>query len=122
MSFETWGVVEAMGHHSYAGHISEVSVAGCLLVRVDVPETTGYPAFTKLLSSGAIYAITPCTEAEAVLYAARLQSRPFSFALQDREDPRQIYALAASATDDDDDIPDPFAVPTDDDDDLDLGQ
>ncbi|MDR2917818.1 MAG: hypothetical protein LBV72_00425 [Tannerella sp.] len=46
--------------------------------RVDVPETTNQPAFTRLLSSGAIYAINPVTEEVAKRLAENFEISPVS--------------------------------------------
>ncbi len=71
--FDQWGIVEVMGHQRLAGRVMEQAVGGTAFVRVDVPESEGRPAFTKLLGSGAIYAITLTTEETARLAAARLR-------------------------------------------------
>lgn len=44
-----WGVVEIMGHQRYAGYVSEQTLGGAALIRVDVPEVSGRAAFSKLL-------------------------------------------------------------------------
>lgn len=75
--FETWAVIEVMGHKRYAGFVTEQTVAGAAFVRVDVPECEDLPAFTKLLGAGSIYAITPCTEETAKAFAAKLRERAF---------------------------------------------
>ena len=87
-SFESWAIVEVMGHKRMAGFVSEQTVAGTAFVRVDVPEFFGtgdrgeagqhYPAFTKLLGPSSIYAITPCTEETARAFATKLQERAFT--------------------------------------------
>lgn len=74
--FETWAIVELFGHNKIAGKVSEQTIGGSSLVRVDVPDTEASPAFTKLLNVSAIYAINPVTEEVAVGYASRLQSKP----------------------------------------------
>lgn len=60
--FETWAIVELLGHQKIAGHISEQPLAGTNMLRVDVPETDKNPAFTRFIGGSAIYAINPCTE------------------------------------------------------------
>ncbi len=76
--FEQWGVVEIMGHQRVAGKVTEQAVGGTAFVRVDVPESDGRPAFTKLYGSGAIYAISITSEETARAIAARLQQAPIS--------------------------------------------
>jgi hypothetical protein len=75
---ETWAVVEVMGHSRYAGRVSQHTALGGAMIRVEVPAIDGIPAFEKLLSPQAIFAITPCTEALAVECAKRFRSRPFT--------------------------------------------
>jgi len=70
--FEGWAIVELFGHSMIAGMASEQSIAGSNMLRVDVPEVDGSPAFTKFFGSGAIYAITPTTEENARIAAGRL--------------------------------------------------
>ena|SRR5688572_3886011 len=64
--FETWGIIEIFGHTQIAGKISEASIGGCAFIRVDVPaESEDRPAFTKFYGNGAIYSMTPTSEAIA---------------------------------------------------------
>jgi len=74
--FAHWAIVEVMGHHTYAGFVTEQTLAGQAFVRVDVPEVEGLAAFSKLLGAGSIYAITPVTEEIARWKAARVQQQP----------------------------------------------
>jgi len=48
------------------------------MLRVDVPETTKQPAFTKFYNGTAIYAINPITEEVATDLANRFESTPVS--------------------------------------------
>ncbi|WP_151248438.1 hypothetical protein [Parabacteroides distasonis] len=54
--FDLWCVVELFGHSRIAGRCTEQNVAGTNMLRVDVPDTSNQPGFTRFLSSGAIYA------------------------------------------------------------------
>ena len=63
--FETWAIIDLFGHQRIAGHVSEATIGGCALLRVDVPEMKGQPAYTRYFGSGAIYSMTPCTEETA---------------------------------------------------------
>lgn len=75
-AFEGWCIVELMGHNAIAGYCSEQVVAGTAMLRIDVPEVADRPAFTKMVSGGAIYGITPTTEELARRAAEQLQVRP----------------------------------------------
>lgn len=76
--FESWAVVEVMGHSVYAGMVTESVIGGTSFVRVDVPATEGNEPFTKLLGSSAIFAITPCSEAVARQVAEQRRARPLA--------------------------------------------
>lgn len=78
--FESWCIVEIFGHSRYAGLVTEQTIGGCSFVRIDVPEVPAEvhydarPAFTKLFTQGAIFSITPCTEATAREAARQMRS------------------------------------------------
>jgi len=61
--FKTWAIVEVMGHVEYAGFVTAETIAGAAMLRVDVPDVEGRGAFTKYLATGALYGISPCSEA-----------------------------------------------------------
>lgn len=83
-----WGVVEIMGHQRLAGRLSEVSAAGRVMLRVDVPELgPDRPAWSRLLSEPAIFAIVPLDEDVARIMAARLEATPVEPWLLESDDP-----------------------------------
>ncbi|MGE5801580.1 MAG: hypothetical protein ACM358_04945 [Gemmatimonadota bacterium] len=57
--FEGWAIVELMGHRKLAGHVSEVTIAGAAMLRLDVPSE---PPVTQFYGGAAIYCITPTSE------------------------------------------------------------
>lgn len=65
--FHSWAIVEIMGHQTYAGMVSEETIAGAAFVRIDVPETPERAAYTKFFGAAAIYCITPVNEETARL-------------------------------------------------------
>src|SRR5262245_48822257 len=75
-AFKTWAIVEVMGHNEYAGFVSSENIAGAAMLRVDVPDTSKRTAFTKYLSTSAIYGISPCSEETA--RAEAQQATPFA--------------------------------------------
>ena len=95
--FDLWCVVELFGHSRIAGRCTEQNVAGTNMLRVDVPDTSNQPGFTRFLSSGAIYAINPVSEGVARQIAENLQIQPVNIwdvrhlvdlkSLQDGESP-----------------------------------
>lgn len=73
-----WAILELMGHRRLAGWVSEQTVAGTAMLRLDVPEVDGQPAVTQLYSGHAVYAITPTTEALARQVARAGRPAPVS--------------------------------------------
>ena len=76
--FEVWAIVELFGHQKMAGKVTEQTIAGSSMVRIDVPDTDAIPSFTRFLNVSAIYAINPVTEELARSYANRIQSQPIT--------------------------------------------
>lgn len=76
--FDAWCVVEVMGRRVHGGRVTEQTLGGATFIRIDVPEIApaGRAAFTKLLTAGSIYAITPCSEETARRVAARSGDGP----------------------------------------------
>lgn len=77
-AYEGWAVVELMGRNTMAGYVSEQTIAGVAMLRVDVPATDGVEKYTKFVSGNAIYSITPTTQEIAERAAVRLRVRPVS--------------------------------------------
>lgn len=96
---ETWAIVEIMGHRRYAGRVSQDTALGVPLLRVEVPETKDCPAFEKRFAAGAIYCVTPCTEAAARAAAEQWRERPA--VLLDLPEPRHPRIAAGLAPDPD---------------------
>lgn len=76
--FDLWCIVELFGHNRIAGRCTEQNVAGTNMLRVDVPETKKNKAFTRILSSSAIYAINPVQEDIAKAVAESLNVAPIT--------------------------------------------
>lgn len=74
--FEHWAIVELVGRSMIAGFVTEQVIAGAAMLRVDVPELSGQPAFTKFFGGSAVYAITPTTQEIAEAAAQKLTVRP----------------------------------------------
>lgn len=81
-NFKAWAVVELMGHRRLVGYCCETELAGGKMLRIDVPENGGNPAFTEFHGNQAIYGITPVEEDVARALLEREDSQPwFSYAL-----------------------------------------
>ena len=83
--FEAWGLLELFGHQRIAGKLSEETIGGCHFIRIDVPALpavgrnafeTATPAYTRYFTQGAIYSMTPTSEAVAHAMAANLRVEP----------------------------------------------
>lgn len=87
--FDSWAIVELFGHQRIAGKVTEQSVGGGGMIRVDVPaipkdsHRSEQPAFTRFYGSAAIYSITPTSEEIARLAASRLRSEPITIYIPD---------------------------------------
>lgn len=75
-TFDAWCLVELFGHARIAGRCTEENIAGANMLRVDVPETSSQPAFTRFFGAAAIYAINPIDEQTARHMASSLQVKP----------------------------------------------
>jgi hypothetical protein len=100
--FEGWAIVDVLGHQRYVGYVTTEAYGQAVLFRVDVPaleerervtKRPGYydsqylPAgstvkegavagYTKLIGSGSIYTLTPCTKEAALAAVEQSQPRP----------------------------------------------
>ncbi len=74
--FKTWALIELFGHTRIAGLISEQTIAGGAMLRIDVPETKNNPAFTRIVNVSAVYAINPMIEESARLIAEGITTQP----------------------------------------------
>jgi hypothetical protein len=87
-AFDTWAIVELMGHRRLAGRLTEQDIAGSGFLRLDIPSD---PPATQFYRPAAVYCITPTTEDTARQVATL--GRPA---------PVQAWELApATAADDD---------------------
>lgn len=77
-TFESWAILELMGHRRMAGLVSEQTIGGQAFLRIDVPETPGQAGFTQFYGAGSVYCMTPTTEEIARQVAALSQIRPVS--------------------------------------------
>jgi hypothetical protein len=88
-----WAIVELMGHKVLAGFISKDEEFGRPMLRVDVPETSAYPAYTQKYGTDAIYCITPVSEEVAKITAEENQTNPISIYVPDLDKGRHAIEL-----------------------------
>jgi len=100
--FDGWAIVDVLGHQRYVGYVTTEAYGQAVLFRVDVPaldareRTTKAPeyvghryvpagtvvkegevqGYTKLIGSGSIYCITPCSKEAALKAVGEMQRRP----------------------------------------------
>src|ERR1700738_2380917 len=73
--FESWAILEVMGHRRLGGFVREVQVAGAGFLRIDVPgDADGDTHSTQFYPPSSVYCLTPVSE-EAARIVAR-SSRP----------------------------------------------
>ena len=90
--FELNAVVELFGHQRISGKVSEQSIGVATFVRIDVPETTQQPKFTRIVNPSAIYAINPVTEEVMLQMAEMITAKPIdSWDIQTMQ--RKLMAL-----------------------------
>lgn len=96
--FDSWAVLELMGHRRLAGRVRAVKLAGAAFLRIDVPADGDHVAATQFYAPGSVYAITPVTEEVARAVAVRSRPEPVSV----WELPARASAPSAPAADPDD--------------------
>ncbi|MBP2560818.1 hypothetical protein J2857_003587 [Neorhizobium galegae] len=60
-TFESWAIVELMGHRTRPGLVKEVEIAGGKMLRIDIP-ISETETVTEFYGTPAIYSIRPATE------------------------------------------------------------
>lgn len=76
--FESWAILEIMGHVKLAGFVTEQTIAGSAFIRIDVPAAGSVEGFTRFFGSGSVYSLSPVTEEIARDVAGNLRSTPIS--------------------------------------------
>jgi len=73
-----WAVVELMGRKVVSGLIQKSVELGPPMLRVDVPATSEYPAFTQFYGETSLYCVTMVSEEVAGLTAEQCKVNPVS--------------------------------------------
>lgn len=76
--FESWCLVELMGHQKIVGKCTEAVIAGAPLLRVDVPAYQENQPFTRFYGPGAIYCLNPISEQVALEMLKTCRNEPVS--------------------------------------------
>lgn len=77
-AFESWAIVELMGHRKIAGKVTEKIIAGTPLLRIDVPAVGDSKGLTQFYGASSIYCLTPTTEEICKRFAAMRREAPVS--------------------------------------------
>ena len=72
-----WSILELMGHRRLGGRVQEATIAGAGVIRIDVPNEEGGET-TQFYAPGALFSLTPTTEAVARAVARTNQPAPVS--------------------------------------------
>lgn len=72
----SWAILELMGHRRLGGMVSEATIAGSAMLRIDVPGPDGATMATQFYGGGSVYCLTPTTEAMARAVARTAQPEP----------------------------------------------
>lgn len=94
---QQWGIVELMGHKVVAGLISKSEMLGKPMLRVDVPATSAYQAFTQFYGEAAIYCVTFTSEEVATRTAEEVKVNPVSVYVPDLVTKEQYDELRGRA-------------------------
>lgn len=73
-SFDSWAIVELMGHVRMAGRVTEEERFGSKVGRIDIPKDDGFT--TVYFTAGSIYRLTAVSEEMARAVAKGSQPRP----------------------------------------------
>ena len=74
--FDEWAILEIMGHQRFAGHLTEQTIGGTSMLRIDVPAVGELSAFTRYFTANSVYSITPVSEELARQIASGLKRQP----------------------------------------------
>lgn len=74
-----WAILELMGHRRLGGKVTEEEHFGAKMCRIDIPQelvADDAPMVTQYYGGGAIYCMTPCSEAAARIAAKMSRPEP----------------------------------------------
>lgn len=94
---ELFAVIEMLGHRVVAGRVQECKRFGVEGTLIDVPAADGSPAWQTFVAGSAIYAVTPCSQAQALAYIQHHYQRPPQYLQLPAPDPAEREELADEA-------------------------
>lgn len=78
-----WAIVELMGHKVVSGLVTKSEMLGKPMLRVDVPATSTYPAYTQFYGESSVYCVTFVSKEVAELTAEQSKVNPVSVYVPD---------------------------------------
>lgn len=75
---KAWAIVELMGHRRLAGEVSQSTMFGVPLLRIDIPAVGEIPANTQMYGASAVYCVSIVEETVARAAAQSLQASPIA--------------------------------------------
>lgn len=78
-----WAILELMGRKVVAGYLTKDDWQGHAMLRIDVPNTSAFPAFTQVYGPQAVYCITYVSESVAKITAEYNKVNPVSVYVPD---------------------------------------
>lgn len=75
-TFDQWCILEIMGHRKIGCRVTETTIAGTGMLRVEIPD--GDKMVTQFYRPESVYCITPTTEDLARKFASRHFAAPIS--------------------------------------------
>lgn len=75
---KAWAIVELMGHRRLAGEVSQSTLFGVPLLRIDIPAVGEIPANTQMYGASAVYCVSIVEEPVARAAAQALQASPIA--------------------------------------------
>jgi hypothetical protein len=81
-----WVILELFGHKVISGFMSRDESLGAPLIRMDIPATSNYPAFTRHYHPNAIYSVSYVSEETARITAEAIEENPVSVYVPDLGD------------------------------------
>ena len=85
-----WAILELMGRKIVAGYLTKDDWQGHAMLRIDVPATPAFPAFTQVYGPQAVYCITYVSEEVAHLTAEHNRVNPVSVYVPDLQDTQRV--------------------------------
>jgi hypothetical protein len=76
--FESWCIVELMGHVTLTGFVRETEIGGGKLFQIEVPASNGAQKFTTFFGSSSVYKLTPVDRATVIAICTRKAQQPFT--------------------------------------------